>query len=428
MIEEFIDEQFFLDDSENKSEAENKSAEANFSDMFSFRQIGSAAKYVEPVNSSTPLETLAQMFKNDPNLEAVPVEEYDRVIGVIDRNTVVENTNTAFKRFMGKDAGSYVKRSSHILYARDFIEKKLTAISRISREAGIIYFPVFNNRSFFGIISIDNFLERIAQMREQDMEKARTVQQNLLPDLGMLGTHPFKIGIWNRMSNIVGGDFYAAEKISDSFYICACFDVAGKNYSAALLTVALGSFFSAIKQGLLSAKTPAELTGTLDLYLKEVIPVGNFITGALCFIDTEHKSVTIHNCGHTTVYVFAPKQSNAGEAKKTILASIEPALPPFGVGRVSDLLHKGTPEQGDGKTVYIFAYTPGMHINMYSDGITDMQNPDGIRYDEQQTKRFFTELYKKDASELSSFAEKTVDNWLQEAMQGDDITLMDIRF
>lgn len=426
MIEEIIDEQFFLDDTSDTSEKQR--AETNFADMFSFRQIGSASKYVEPVNSSTPLETLAQMFKEEPELTAVPIEEYDRVIGVLDRNTVVENTNTAFKRFMGKDAGSYVKRISQVLYARDFIEKKLTTVSQISRESGIVYFPVFNNRSFFGIISIDDFLERIAQMREQDMEKARSVQQNLLPDLNRLGSPPFKIGIWNRMSNLVGGDFYAAEKMSGSFYICACFDVSGKNYSAALLTVALGSFFSAIKQGLMKAQTPAELTGTLDLYLKEVIPVGSFITGALCFIDTSNNSVTIHNCGHTTVYVFAPKPQEKGEAKKTILASIEPALPPFGMGEVNDLLNKNPQTKNDAKTVYIFAYTPGMHINMYTDGITDMQNPDGIRYDEQMTKRFFTELYKKGASELSSFAEKTVDNWLQETMQGDDITLMDIRF
>ena len=57
-----------------------------------------------------------------------------------------------------------------------------------------------------------------------------------------------------------------------------------------------------------------------------------------------------------------------------------------------------------------------------------MQNIDGIRYDEQRTKRFFTDLYKKDIGELNSFAEKTVNDWLQEAMQNDDITILDIRF
>ena len=424
IIEEVIDEDFFTD---KTGDDEKKESEVNFGGMFSFRQIGSVAKYVEPINGSTSIETLAQMFKDDPSLTAVPIEEYDRVIGVLDRNTVVENTSTAFKRFMGKDAASYVKRNLNILYAGDFIEKKLAAISEISRKEGIIYFPVFNNRSFFGIVSLDDFLERISDMREQDMEKARVVQQNLLPKSDALKNAPFELTIWNKMANQVGGDFYAAEQLSDTLYVGACFDVSGKNFSAALLTVAIGAFFAGLKHKLIKAEGCRRLTSVLDAYLKEIVPVGSFVTCTLCFVDTSNKSVIIQNCAHTPVYVFAPKDT--GGIKKTLLASVAPTLPPLGLGDVKAILDAqekdGVPQK---KTSVAFAYTKGMHINIYSDGITDMQNIDGIRYDEQRTKRFFTDLYKKDIGELNSFAEKTVNDWLQEAMQNDDITILDIRF
>ena len=424
LIEEFVDEGFFTG---KINDGEKKESEVDFGSMFSFRQIGSAAKYVEPINGSTSIEALAQMFKDDPSLTAVPIEEYDRVIGILDRNTVVENTSTAFKRFMGKDAASYVKRNLNILYAGDFIEKKLAAISEISRKEGIVYFPVFNNRSFFGIVSLDDFLERIADMREQDMEKARAVQQNLLPKNNALKNAPFKLTIWNKMANQVGGDFYAAEQLSDNLYVGACFDVSGKNFSAALLTVAIGSFFAGLKHKLIKAEGCRRLTSVLDAYLKEIVPVGSFVTAALCFVDTSNKSVIIQNCAHTPVYVFAPKDT--GGIKKTLLATVAPTLPPLGMGDVKAILdtpeNDGAPQK---RTSVAFAYTEGMHINIYSDGITDMQNIDGIRYDEQRTKLFFTNLYKKDIGDLDSFAEKTVDDWLQEAMQNDDITILDIRF
>ena len=70
----------------------------------------------------------------------------------------------------------------------------------------------------------------------------------------------------------------------------------------------------------------------------------------------------------------------------------------------------------------------GLQIDLYSDGLTDMQTYNGERYDEQRTKEFFGELYKTNVYTAESLIEKTVTEWTQNSLLPDDITVMNIRF
>ena len=75
----FIDESFFTGESAQK-ETKDSSEIAELKNSFSQKQIGSIAKYVEPINGDNPIENLVEMFKSQEDLEAVPVEEYDHCI------------------------------------------------------------------------------------------------------------------------------------------------------------------------------------------------------------------------------------------------------------------------------------------------------------------------------------------------------------
>ena len=48
----------------------------------------------------------------------------------------------------------------------------------------------------------------------------------------------------------------------------------------------------------------------LDSYLESIVPVGNFITGALCYVDMSTKEVNIVNCGHDDVYALIRNDDN----------------------------------------------------------------------------------------------------------------------
>lgn len=383
---------------------------------FSFRQIGSITTVVEPIGAEMPLEAVAEMFKNDPTLQGVPVDRNGAIIGLLEKKTVLSISASAWQRFWQKDLDSYIIKTNTVLQANDFIEKHQRFIVDENRRTGTTIFSVFLNRNFLGIVAMHDFLDRVAEISAQDMTKARTVQQHLLTnDADSAKTAPFTFTAWNRMANTVGGDFYKCFCVEkNKKYIVGCFDVSGKNVAAALSTMAIGTFFSALKQFTVSVPFGPPITALLDRYIQDVTPPGIFTTGVLCYIDYDAGKIAIQNCGHTSVYVFVPQP----EDKKIALKTFNPNLPPFGMGAVAE----------SEQTAMVVPIKKGVRISMYSDGLTDMQTTDGVRYEEENTKKLFLETYGVKGDAFTAKIEKTVNNWITDAMLIDDITLLDINF
>ena len=65
---------------------------------------------------------------------------------------------------------------------------------------------------------------------------------------------------------------------------------------------------------------------------------------------------------------------------------------------------------------------------MYTDGLTDMMTPDGLRFGDERTRELFVSTHGKSESDTRNAYEKAVDQWIAEAMLPDDVTIMDIRF
>jgi len=420
----FVDASFFTETEEKKTTNEN--GIANLQNAFSPKQIGSIAKYIDPVSANSPIEALMNMFKEKEDLMAVPVEEYDHVVAVLDRKTVMAVTNTAWKRWTAKNVGDYIQRVSTILYAHDFIEKALSKVSEINREYGVLYFPVFYGKSFYGIVSLDGFLSRIAEIQEQDLQKASVIQQSFMPDELAKKQLPYRFTAWNKMANALGGDFYQVYRISDTKSMACCFDVSGKNVAASLLTITVGSFFKMMALVDSEEKDPVQIICKLDSYLETTVPSGNFITALICYIDLESNKMHIFNCGHTLTYLLYQEDPLSKHGK---IGSIKPKLPPLGIGAVSAALSGLTVDSPDcKKSITSHSILKSMHLDIYTDGFTDMKNDDGFRFEDDAAKQFFIKLYEQKDEAVCPFIEHTVTNWIQHSMIPDDITVLDIRF
>lgn len=83
---------------------------------------------------------------------------------------------------------------------------------------------------------------------------------------------------------------------------------------------------------------------------------------------------------------------------------------------------------GEKKGAYKMPVKPGLQIDLYSDGFTDMQSDDGERYDVPRTKALFGELFNTDVYSAEKAIEKTVTDWIGQALLPDDITVMNVRF
>lgn len=416
MEEEIIDSSFFSEDLEEKSSIDVR--KTGFENSFNERQIGSIVMTIEPVSSRASLDVVLEMFESQPDLTAIPIEKDDAVVGVVERDVIEKNKASGFKLFASKTCGDYLKESPFTLNCSDFIEKVAAKVNDIAIKIEIKHLVVLlNNRSFYGIVSIAKMNAKLEELRAKDMEKAAAIQQNMLKKNSDVKKFPFDVCIWNRMANAVGGDYYVAKEFCEGRYVIGCFDVSGKNVSASLLTVTLGSIFSMLSLQDSSKLAPSQLIVMLDNFLKEIVPVGNFITGAVCYVDYKAKSVSVYNCGHTNVFAYL--KDDAGKGR---VATLAPTLPPFGMGAVADAI------TGEKKGAYKMPVKSGLQIDLYSDGFTDMQSDDGERYDEPRTKAFFGELFNTDVYSAEKAIEKTVTDWIGQALLPDDITVMNVRF
>ena len=415
-MEEVIDSSFFSEDLEEKNSVDVK--KTGFENSFNERQVGSITMAIEPVSSRASLDVVLEMFDQQPDLTAVPIEKDDAVIGVVERDVIEKNKASGFKLFASKTCGDYVKECPFTLNCSDFIETIAAKVNDTAINVEIKHIIILlNNRSFYGIMSISKMNAKLEELRAQDMAKAAAIQQNMLKKNSDVKKFPFDVCIWNKMANAVGGDYYIAKELCEGRYLIGCFDVSGKNVSAALLTVTLGSIFSMMCLQDSSKISAAKLVVMLDNFLQEIVPVGNFITGALCFVDSKNHSIDVYNCGHTNVFAYLKDENGKGR-----VATLTPSFPPFGMGAVAQAISE------EKKGAYRMPVKPSLQINMYSDGFTDMQNDDGERYDEARTKAFFGELFKTDVYSAEKTIEKTVNDWVGKALLPDDITVMNVRF
>lgn len=383
---------------------------------YSVKQVGSLAFFCEPLNGNAPIETAVRHFEQT-KANALPVEENDHVIGVIPRDAVDKSKNSFWSNFSSSKIIDRTTRIDGSLRAEDYIDAVMDEAWDITNKYGSKYFPVYERKAFYGLISYEDFISRTREIRDQDLGKAAAIQKSFFPDEETLKSLPYKMTFWNKMANPLGGDMVIAYKISEEKSLVCCADVSGKNVAASLLTMVFSSFFSVLPLTCKEVSNPVKIISLLDKFLERVVPSGNFITCALCYVDSQDKKFALFNCGHTECYLTV---KDNGKYK---VAPLPAKLPPLGMGAASQEL-----SNQDKKLYYGFSIKEGFHLNLYSDGLPDMKDPSGERFEEERTKKFFMELYSVPQEKLNDHISQTVASWCAEARLPDDVTLIDIRF
>lgn len=443
-MEEIVDvSDLFLDDlnidinNENKQDKQKDKTKSG-AGAFSPRQVGSITKFIEPIDTTASLSAIDELFKNSPELTALPIKEDDRVIGIIERAEAEAATKEAIRKFDTRSAafgmrveetdftvGNYTHRLDDAIVtldSNDYIEKDLQKITDINKAHNISDFLVFDSkgssRKFIGLANLNDFLSRITEIRERDLEKASIVQNSQFPSEDDFLKLPYKVTAWNRMANTLGGDAYQVMQINENESVVAIFDVSGKNVAAALLTVILTSFFKILSTNVFRLpNNPVFLVSLLDKYISSLVVEGTFVTGVICYIDVKKNVIYIFNCGHTTVYL-----TYGGKSSDTKMTSVNSTLPPFGMGAIVETLAKK--KSG---TYNTFKLRDDFHIGMYSDGLTDMYNKRFEEFGEDGAKNFFRSLYSVPDNRLRHKISQIIDNYTEDTIIPDDITVLDIR-
>jgi sigma-B regulation protein RsbU (phosphoserine phosphatase) len=272
------------------------------------------------------------------------------------------------------------------------------------------WFVVQHNHAYLGLAALRRILERATSIQGRDLIRAGEIQQNLL-DKSRVDDTRLQVFLYNKMAHELGGDFYRVFKSGKDRYLIGCFDVAGKNISGSLATMALGACFSALE--LFKFEGGAEKTTQfINSLMREVNPAGLFVTAVLFYIDFTTMTAKIHNCGFSPVLIFVPRGDN-----KITMKTIQPSLPPLGIQEDLDV------DAGQ-----ILSITAGLRLTAYSDGLTDMTNIHGERYGEAKTNELLKKFHQIPQGRIRKSLENEIAAWIGEAALADDVTLVDMRF
>jgi sigma-B regulation protein RsbU (phosphoserine phosphatase) len=366
-------------------------------------QIGSITEVIEPVNIGSSAAEALLSIKDTPKRKVVPVERDGSVVGVISRSTLEKIPQSSLLEAYLIPALGPVEASTSI-YA--------VVASFLKGEQGddASWFVVLHKGVYLGVAGLRKIIEYTNNIQVRDLMRAGEIQQNLL-DKSQVNDKRLQILLYNKMAHELGGDFYRIFRSGKDRYLVGCFDVAGKNISGSLATMALGACFSALE--LFKFEGGAEKTTQfINSLVRDVNPPGIFVTAVLFYIDFTTMTVKIHNCGFSPVLIFVPQGDN-----KITFKAIQPGLPPLGIQ-----------EELDVDSGQIVSIARGLRLTAYSDGLTDMTNIYGDRYGEDKTFELLKKFHQVPQNTLRKFLDREIAGWIGGASLADDVTLVDMRF
>lgn len=197
---------------------------------------------------------------------------------------------------------------------------------------------------------------------KRDLEVAREIQQAMLPDGMWSGPGVEAFGL-TRPANTVGGDFYDILPRPDGTLVVALGDVAGKASPAALLMALLLAMLRTLVDEDLGV---AELASRLNAQVIRHAPSSRFVTLFVASYDPRTGELQFVNAGHTP-----PLLRRAGGAIERLTTG----------GIALGMFESARFEAG---TVQL---QPGDALVMYSDGITEAEDPAGVPFDEAGLER-----------------------------------------
>ncbi|MDR1248245.1 MAG: SpoIIE family protein phosphatase [Treponema sp.] len=369
---------------------------------FSPLQIGSLAEAIPPAPIGANVGEALASIAGNPGQKVVPVEQDGRVLGVISRSVL--------ERLAATDPlETYLIPAAGTVEASAYIDTVMETFLRGGGEDSP-WFVVRHNHAYLGVAGLRDIIERSRSVQVRDLLRAGEIQQNLL-DKSRVQDKRLQVLLYNKMANELGGDFYRVFRSGKDRYLIGSFDVAGKNISGSLATMALGACFSALELFKFEGGTE-KTTRFINSLVRDVNPPGIFVTAVLFYIDFTTMTVKIHNCGFSPVLIFLPLKNS-----KVILKTIQPGLPPLGIQ-----------EELDVDAGQIVPIAPGLRLTTYSDGLTDMTNISGERYGEDKTNDLLKKLHGIPQQHIRKRLESEIAAWTGEASLADDITLVDMRF
>ena len=237
---------------------------------------------------------------------------------------------------------------------------------------------------------------------KNDLEIAREIQKAMLPP-GRFRAPGADVAGFSRPANTVGGDFYEILPISGGRLVIAVGDVAGKGSPASLLMALLLAMMRTLTDENLEA---AALISRLNVQVCRQSPGNRFITIFYAVLDLPTGELTYVNAGHTP-----PLLLRSGEGVER-LQSGGVALGMFDGSRF--------------ETGRVLLQLDDL-LAIYSDGITEAENPKGEPFDERGLETVLAAERRNNVAATCAAVVRAVERHRADTRLADDLTLLLLR-
>ena len=232
-----------------------------------------------------------------------------------------------------------------------------------------------------------------------ELEVAREIQLAMLPS-GTFRAIDIEICGVTRPANTVGGDFYDILPLADGRVIITIGDVAGKGSPAALLMALLLAVLRTLVD---DDFTPTELMRRLNGQICRHSPGSRFITLFLGIYAPGTGELVYVNAGQN------PPLLRRSDGSYEKLEGTGVALGMF---------------EGSTYRSITTAVTPGDMLVLYSDGVTDAEDPKGRPFEEYGLQGTLNTYAAYSAAEIGLEVLRAVEHHAQEPKFADDLTLL----
>ena len=239
-----------------------------------------------------------------------------------------------------------------------------------------------------------------------ELNVAKQIQAEMLPRVFPPFDNHKEVELFASMepAKEVGGDFYDFYMIDDDHFAVVVGDVSGKGVPAALFMVITKTL---LKDTAAVELDPAKIFEHVNKLLCEGNESGLFVTCWMGILTLSTGVLDFANAGHA-----APLICHSGKIE---YLSTKPNLMLAGMEGVKYQKHTITLEKED-------------RLFVYTDGVTEATNASEELYGEERLLNVLTQLTEKTSREILDCVRKDIDDFVKDAPQFDDITMLEMSF